>query len=55
MKTKDSSSKSSDNKPAKKKQQSFPGADIGTPQVPLRKRSKSKQDCESLSDWEDAS
>jgi hypothetical protein len=43
------------NKSAKKKQQSFPRVDIGTPKVPLRKSKPQKQQHELLSDWEHAS
>ncbi|MBW4643809.1 MAG: hypothetical protein KME23_12600 [Goleter apudmare HA4340-LM2] len=43
------------NKSAKKKQQSFLRMDIGTPQVPLRKSKPQKQQHELLSDWEHAS
>jgi hypothetical protein len=49
------SSNTKENKSARKKQQSFPGVDIGSPKVPLRKRNKTKQEHELLSDWEHAS
>lgn len=44
-----------DKKSAKKRQQSFPSVDIGSPKVPLRKPQKIKQEPELLSDWEHAS
>ncbi len=44
-----------ENKSAKKKQQSFPQIDIGTPKVPLRKSKTHKQQQELLGDWEHAS
>jgi hypothetical protein len=39
----------------KKKKQSFPSLDIGTPKVPVRKTKAKTQQSESLSDWEHAS
>ena len=40
----------------KKKKQSFPSLDIGTPKVPVSKtNAKKTQQSESLSDWEHAS
>ncbi len=48
-------SKAKENKSAKKKQQSFAGVDVGSPQVPLRKRNKTRQEHELLNDWEHAS
>jgi hypothetical protein len=44
-----------DKKSAKKRQQSFPGINIGSPKVPLRKSKKITQERELLSDWEHAS
>ncbi|WP_192881670.1 MULTISPECIES: hypothetical protein [unclassified Nostoc] len=44
-----------DKKSPKKRQQSFPSVDIGSPQVPLRKPKKITQAPELLSDWEHAS
>ncbi|UKO96792.1 hypothetical protein [Nostoc sp. UHCC 0870] len=44
-----------DKKSAKKRQQSFPSMDIGSPKVPLRKPKKITQEPELLSDWEHAS
>jgi len=44
-----------ENRSVRKKQQSFPGRDIGSPKVPLRKRNKAEQEHELLSDWEHAS
>ncbi|WP_168163500.1 hypothetical protein [Calothrix sp. 336/3] len=41
-------------KTGKKKQQSFPPVNIGSPRVPLRQRPKQQQQ-EVLSDWEHAS
>jgi len=43
-----------ENKSAKNKQ-IFPGVDVGTPKVPIRKSKSQKQQGESLSDWEHAS
>jgi hypothetical protein len=43
-----------EHKSAKKRQQSFPHTDIGTPRVPIRQR-KTKQQQELLSDWNHAS
>ncbi|WP_191761154.1 hypothetical protein [Komarekiella delphini-convector] len=43
-----------ENKSANKKQ-SFADVDVGSPKVPLRKRNKTKQEHELLSDWEHAS
>ncbi|MBH8555031.1 hypothetical protein I8751_22320 [Nostocaceae cyanobacterium CENA357] len=40
---------------AKKKQQSFPGINIGTPKVPLGKCKHPQQEHELLSDWNHAS
>ncbi len=40
---------------AKKKQQSFPGINIGTPKVALRKCKHRQQEHELLSDWNHAS
>jgi hypothetical protein len=41
---------------SKKKKQSFPSVDIGTPKVPVSKtNAKKTQQSESLSDWEHAS
>ncbi|WP_179198286.1 hypothetical protein [Nostoc sp. T09] len=48
------SSKTQENRSAKKKQQSFPKTDIGSPKVPIRKK-QTKQEHELLSDWEHAS
>lgn len=47
-------SKTQENRSAKKKQQSFPKTDIGSPKVPIRKK-QTKQEHEVLSDWEHAS
>ncbi len=44
-----------DKKTSKKRQQSFPNMDIGSPKVPLRKPQKIKQEYELLRDWEHAS
>ncbi len=44
-----------ENRSAKKKHQSFPKTDIGTPKVPVRKRNQTKPAQELLSDWENAS
>ncbi|BAZ29908.1 hypothetical protein NIES4074_23560 [Cylindrospermum sp. NIES-4074] len=52
MKTTQTSSKTQAKNSTQKKQQSV---NIGTPQVPLRKPSKTKQEPELLSDWEHAS
>jgi hypothetical protein len=43
------------NRSAKKKQQSFPKTDIGSPKVPIRKKQTKQQNYELLSDWEHAS
>ena len=40
---------------SKKKKQSFPSVDIGTPKVPIRKTKTQNQQSELLSDWEHAS
>lgn len=55
MKTTQTDSKSPEKKSTKKKHSSFPGVDLGTPQVPLRKSNKAKQANELLSDWDHAS
>ncbi|MDZ8054157.1 MAG: hypothetical protein RMX68_017290 [Aulosira sp. ZfuVER01] len=47
-------SKTQENKSAKKRQQSFPKTDIGSPRVPIRKK-QTKQQYELLSDWEHSS
>ncbi len=44
-----------EHKSTKKNKQSFPGVDIGTPKVPLRRTKPKKQERELLSDWEHAS
>jgi hypothetical protein len=54
MTTTQTAANKTENKSAKKKQQSFPRADIGTPRVPIRQR-KTKQQQELLSDWNHAS
>ncbi|MBW4561299.1 MAG: hypothetical protein KME32_09090 [Mojavia pulchra JT2-VF2] len=54
MKTTQTSSTTQEKISTKKRQQSFPRTDIGTPKVPLRKY-KAKQEHELLSDWEHAS
>lgn len=46
--------KTQENKSAKKRQQSFPKTDIGSPKVPIRKK-QTKQQYELLSDWEHSS
>jgi hypothetical protein len=54
MTTMQPSTNTQEKKTAKKRQKSFSSIDIGTPQVPVRKR-KTKQEHELLSDWEHAS
>lgn len=46
---------SNQHKKSVKKKQSFPGTDIGSPRVPLRKNKIKKPQSECLSDWEHAS
>jgi hypothetical protein len=55
MTTTQTAPKTKEHKSAKKKHQSFPSMDIGTPKVPLRRRNQPKQQHELLSDWEHAS
>ncbi|MBD2383867.1 hypothetical protein [Cylindrospermum sp. FACHB-282] len=55
MKTTQTDSNIQEKRTTKKKQQSFPDVDLGTPQVPLRKSNKTKQANELLSDWDHAS
>ncbi|MFN6566650.1 hypothetical protein [Dendronalium sp. ChiSLP03b] len=55
MTTTQTNSTTQDKKSAKKRQQSFPAMNIGTPKAPLRKPNKTKQEHELLSDWDHAS
>lgn len=55
MNTTPTSSHNQEHKSSKKKHQSFPKMDIGTPKIPVRARKQTKPTQELLSDWEDAS
>lgn len=55
MTTTQVNSTTQEKKSAKKRQKSFSALNIGTPQAPLRKPHKTKQEHELLSDWDHAS